>query len=421
MSLQNKPQTLSEWLDWMEGCHPSEIELGLERVRNVAESLAVDLSGSFVVTVAGTNGKGSTISYLRHIYEGAGYSVGAYTSPHFLRYNERVQLNGLSVSDQQLCDAFAAIDMARGETPLTYFEFGTLAALLIFSEEKPDLVLLEVGLGGRLDAINVVDPDISVVTTVALDHTDWLGDTREEIGFEKAGIFRGGKPAICGDLNPPQSIADVAGNKGAILFQATSDFSYKVSPSSWCWQGKDKQGTNIVLNELPLPSLPLQNASTVMQVCQLIPLSVEESHLKEGIAQASLTGRMQNIQRAGLNIWLDVAHNPESAELLRSKIHQMQGKVCLVLGMLSDKDCRQVVGCLSSVVDCCYMVDLNVPRGEKAETLAGYLPEGQIGLCVGSVSDVLEQLKKDTNGFSNVIIAGSFFTVTEALAALERE
>lgn len=148
---------------------------------------------------------------------------------------------------------------------------------------------------------------------------------------------------------------------------------------------------------------------------------MEESHLIEGIAQASLTGRMQNVQRAGLNIWLDVAHNPESAELLRSKIQQMQGKVCLVLGMLSDKDCQQVVNCLSSVVDCCYMVDLNVPRGEKAETLIGYLPEGQIALCVDSVSDVLEQLKKDTNGFSNVIIAGSFFTVTEALAALERE
>lgn len=421
MSLQNNPQTLSEWLEWMERCHPSEIELGLERICKVADLLSIDLSASVVVTVAGTNGKGSTISYLRHIYEDAGYSVGAYTSPHFLHYNERIQFNGKSVTDQQLCDVFAAIDQARGDIPLTYFEFGTLAALSIFSQEKPDIALLEVGLGGRLDAINIVDPDISIVTTVALDHTDWLGETREEIGFEKASIFRADKPAICGDLNPPKSVAEVADNKGSTLFQATDDFFYEISSTSWRWQGKDKQGTVVSLSDLPLPLLPIQNAATVLQACQLIPLPVTEKNLLTGIAQASLTGRMQNVQHSGLNIWLDVAHNPESAELLRSKIEQMQGKVCLVLGMLSDKDCQQVVDCLSPVVDCCYMVDLNVPRGEKAETLASYLPEGQVSLCMDSISDVLEQLKKDTNAFGNVIIAGSFFTVTEALAALERE
>lgn len=289
--------SLSEWLTWMEQCHPAEIELGLERVSRVAESLQLDLSASTVVTIAGTNGKGSTLTFLNRIYREAGYRVGAYTSPHFIDYNERVQINGVNASDQQLCDAFQKIDQARGDIPLTYFEFGTLAALVIFSAEKPDLVLLEVGLGGRLDAVNIIDPDIAVVTTVAIDHVDWLGDDRNKIGYEKAGIFRAGRPAVCGDLDPPPSVAEYAAQIGAQLYQSGTHFSITADENGWNWfaQGEPEP----VISQLPLPALPLQNAATALQAVQLIPLPVTPQQIRDGIARAQMTGRMQRLEKTG--------------------------------------------------------------------------------------------------------------------------
>ncbi|MCP4596319.1 MAG: bifunctional tetrahydrofolate synthase/dihydrofolate synthase [Neptuniibacter sp.] len=418
MSQSEKKLNLSEWLAWMEQCHPSEIELGLDRIKQVAEKLAIDFTGSTVVTVAGTNGKGSTVSYISNIYLKAGYSVGSFTSPHFIEYNERVRLNGVNASDELLCRAFEKIDKARGQIPLTYFEFGTLAALVIFSETKPDLVLLEVGLGGRLDAVNIIDADISVVTTVALDHTDWLGDDRDVIGYEKAGIFRSGKPAICGDLDPPYTVAEHAENIGAQLLQAGNSFSFSEAGNHWHWSGKTAQGQSANIDNIPMPQLPLQNASTALQVCQFIDLDVSEEQLRDGVGTASLTGRMQQIEQDGIQYWLDVAHNPEAAELLQKRVAELSGSKILVLGMLADKDCQQVIQLLEPVFDQIYLVSLNVPRGQTSEQLQAMFTDQAKVQSVASVATVIDSIKNNHNAAENVIIAGSFYTVADALTAL---
>jgi len=420
MNSVDKKMNLCEWLAWMEQCHPSEIELGLGRVNQVAAELKIDLSSSTVVTIAGTNGKGSTVSYLNSIYQQAGYTVGCYTSPHFIDYNERVKLNGQNSTDEQLCRAFEKIDKARGQIPLTYFEFGTLAALVIFSETKPDLVLLEVGLGGRLDAVNIVDADVSVVTTVSIDHVDWLGDNREDIGREKAGIFRHAKPAICGDLNPPKSVEVYAREIGAQLYQAGEGFSYQQNTGHWSWQGLDATGKAVALTQLQLPELPIQNASTAIKAVQHIPLEVSPEQVEQGIANASLTGRMQHVEQDGLNYWLDVAHNPEAADHLQRRINDLSGDKCLVLGMLADKDCQQVIAALAPVVKAVYLADLNVPRGHKAAELAKFFPEDVQVSQYSSVKAAIEAVKLDTKLNDNVIIAGSFFTVSDALTTLAR-
>jgi len=417
----NCKSSLDDWLSWMESCHPSEIELGLDRIRKVADNLSIDLSGSTVVTVAGTNGKGSTISYLQSIYLQAGYSVGAFTSPHFLEYNERVKINGRCASDQQLCEVFNRINQARGEIPLTYFEFGTLAALLVFADETPDLVLLEVGLGGRLDAVNIIDADISIVTTVALDHTDWLGDNREDIGFEKAGVFRAGRPAICGDLNPPDSIAKTARELKAKLFQSGQEYSFLEVDNSWHWKGVSSQGLAVEVESIPLPSLPLPNAATALQACQFIPLEVSFEQLKQGISSARLTGRMQKITQTGVNYFLDVAHNPEAAEHLNKQLSQLNGAKWLVLGMLADKDCQSVVRTLESCFERIYLVTLETARGLTGDDLQGFFSEESDTRVKQSVTDAIGEIKTANNVPENVIIAGSFFTVAEAFNELEMD
>lgn len=412
---------LSSWLSWMEACHPAEIELGLKRVRNVAANLALDFSESTVVTVGGTNGKGSTISYLRNIYQHAGYSVGCFTSPHFIAYNERVQINGQNVSDQQLCDAFSRIDQAREEIPLTYFEFGTLAALVIFSQRQPDLILLEVGLGGRLDAVNIIDADVSVVTTIALDHIEWLGDNREDIGFEKAGIFRSAHPAICGDLNPPTSVASFAQEIDASLYQAGRDFEVEQFEESWRWNGVSQAGDKRSLDNIPYPQLPLQNASTAIQTVQCIPLDVTDEQIKSGLKEATLTGRMQHIERDGTHFYLDVAHNPEAAEHLSKRLASLQGTSWLILGMLVDKDCQAVMNTLVSDFEKIILVTLDVSRGQSAEQLSKLMPEHQCFTKVETMAEALNSIKTANLPPDNVIIAGSFFTVANALCEMDMD
>jgi dihydrofolate synthase/folylpolyglutamate synthase len=229
--------TLSDWLAWQETLHPVAIHLGLERVASVARKLDCQQPAPVVITVAGTNGKGSTIALLEAILRRAGYRTGCYTSPHLFHYKERLRIDGEVVDDQRWCDAFARIDTLRGETSLTYFEFGTLAALDIMQRDTLDVALLEVGLGGRLDAVNIIDADAAIVTTIGLDHTDWLGDTREAIGFEKAGIFRAARPAICGDASPPDSLPETAAEVGADLQVLGRDFHVRHSGKCWHWQG----------------------------------------------------------------------------------------------------------------------------------------------------------------------------------------
>lgn len=336
------PTTLDAWLQRIESCHPSEIELGLERIRRVADQLAIDLGRGRRVLIAGTNGKGSTATMLESIARSAGLRTGLYTSPHFLRYNERIRINGEEVSDACLCRCFERIEQARGEIPLTYFEYGTLAALLCFAQAKPDLMLLEVGLGGRLDAVNVVDCDLAIVTTVALDHTDWLGDDREQIGYEKAGIMRAGKPVLCGDSAPPQSLLEHARQLPAPLLVRGRDYDLQPQEEGWDWNGVDAQGNALSYQGLPLPTLPLVNAASVVQALVLLQLDIPRGALEDGLREARMTGRMQSVELPEGPCILDVAHNPEAADYMARRLEStpLSGRLHLVIGMLADQGYR---------------------------------------------------------------------------------
>lgn len=415
-----KALNLQQWLERIEACHPSEIELGLDRLKQVAERLDLSLDTAFKVVAGGTNGKGSSLAMLDAILLQAGLTTGRYSSPHFLHYNERVLLDGSPCSDETLCEAFEAIESARGDISLTYFEYGTLAALLVMSAANVDVMLLEVGLGGRLDAVNIVDADLAMVSTVALDHIDWLGPDRESIGFEKAGIYRSGKPALCGDPEPPQSLLAHAREIGAVLYARDQAFSFSYDEMGWDWQGQSTVGV-LTLKGLPNPGMPLANAAMILQAVQLMPFGISEQQVRDGLQQAQLTGRMQSCQWRGLDLLLDVAHNPEAASYLAAQLQQAQGPVHLVLGMLRDKDIASVITALAPVVEHWYPVGLDVPRGSSAAQLCNEL--AQAGICsdrVHAKAGVAEALTHlaDAGVPDKVVVAGSFFTVAGALSCI---
>ncbi|MCV6588538.1 MAG: bifunctional tetrahydrofolate synthase/dihydrofolate synthase [Marinobacterium sp.] len=421
MTQQRKEFSLAQWLDWVERMHPTEIELGLERVRRVYESLQLDFGNTQLVTVAGTNGKGSTIAYLATILQQAGYRTGCYTSPHFLRYNERVVLEQQQASDEALCQAFQAVDAVRGDVSLTYFEWGTLVALYLLAQAKLDVALLEVGLGGRLDAINIVDPHIAVVTSIGLDHIDWLGDDIEVIGAEKSGIFRAGRPAVSGVDQPPASIAATAQQLGAVLYQRDLAFSVEREDDCWHWCGKGSDGESLNYHNLPIPQLPFQNAATALQVLALLPQQVDQQAIIEGLQQARMTGRMQDVAIPEGRCLLDVAHNPQAAELMVERLSDYQGKVRLVLGMLGDKDYAQVLQILQPLAGHFYLATLNGPRGCSAQSLAAMLPDNAPAACYDSVAQALSAARQALQADECLLVAGSFFTVSAALDALKTE
>lgn len=409
------PASLNEWLAYIEAGHPTEIELGLDRVASVAQRMGIDLSCSKVITVAGTNGKGSTTAMLDSILRSADYRTGVYTSPHFLRYNERIQLLGELASDDQICDAFSHIEQSRGEISLTYFEFGTLAALHIFSLAKLDYVILEVGLGGRLDAVNIIDADLAILTSVALDHTDWLGDTLEQIGYEKAGVFRAGKPAICGLKTPPESVVDHAGAIGAELLRRGVEFDLTHQGELWSWQGVDAQGEALSYDELPRPNLPLVNAPSVIQALSLIAPKVGLIEIKMGLKSAQMMGRMQRSTLGLAPMLLDVAHNEEAAKYLVLRLRDLQiaGKLRLILGMLKDKDRAAVVRQLEALAPEWHLVSLQGPRASSASELQAFVNNPLSSY--DSVMEALESLEHQVSADDLVVVCGSFLTVTEAL------
>ncbi len=406
--------SLAQWLAKLEQLHPTDIELGLERVGRVAKSLGLINLNTKVVTVAGTNGKGSTCAILESILSQAGYSVGVYSSPHLVRYEERVRVRGKELPAQAHCQAFSTVDSARGETSLTYFEFGTLAGVQLLKDANLDVILLEVGLGGRLDATNVIEPDISVVTTIDIDHIDWLGDNREDVGFEKAGIFRSKKPAICGDFTPPQRLIDHANNIGAELSLANQAFSLQEGDNNWQWQGEQ------TLTGLPKPTLPLQNASTALAVIEKLGLAVSPEQIKAGLAQAKLAGRLQQVSSNPL-VYLDVAHNPQSAAYLAERLTKIgKGKrILAVVGMLKDKDIAGTLDKLKPLVDSWYLASLQGPRAASASELIPYLGEQRVQ---GSYQDVwqgYQQALADSGEAEMVIVFGSFYTVSQIIERTE--
>lgn len=405
---------LATWLCYLENLHSKTIELGLDRVKKVAATLDVLKPAPTVFTVAGTNGKGTTCRTLEKVLMAAGYSVGVYSSPHLVRYTERVRIQSEELDEAYHTAAFAQIETARSETSLTYFEYSTLSALLLFKQLAVDVVILEVGLGGRLDATNIVDADVAVVTSIALDHTDWLGPDRESIGREKAGVFRGGKPAVVGEPDMPHTIADVAAEKGARLLRRDVDWSYEVGESSWSF--KDALGE---LHGLPLPLVPQPNAATALAALRVSQLTVSNEAIIQGIKQATLPGRFQIISQAPLVI-LDVAHNPHAAAYLAGRLAQLpkRGRVLAVIGMLHDKDIAGTLANLSPQVDSWYCAPLEGPRGASAEQLIEHLGQGEV---YDTVAQAWNAAMSAATEDDTVLVCGSFHTVAHVMEALDAE
>jgi dihydrofolate synthase/folylpolyglutamate synthase len=425
-----RPETLAGWLAYLETLHPKAIAMGLDRVRTVAARLDAGVA-SPVVTVTGTNGKGSTCALLDAMLRRAGYRVGLYASPHLLRYNERVRIDGREAGDEELVAAFNAVEDARCATrggdgaplPLTYFEFGTLAALWLFRRAGLDALVLEVGLGGRLDAVNIVDPDVAVVTSVALDHMDYLGPTREDIGREKAGIFRAGRPAVCADPDPPATLRAHAEALGAPLTLLGRDYGYQAQGTQWQYWGPGGKRSG-----LPYPALrgtyQLANAASAMVVLDLLRprLPVPASAVRDGLLTVELAGRCQ-VLPGRPTVVLDVAHNPHAARALAGALGEMgyHPQTWAVFGMLADKDVAGVIDAMRPRVDRWLVATLPGPRGASAARLAAELERaGVVPAAIASYGDVAAAFRaaREQVGEADRIVAfGSFLTVAAALAA----
>lgn len=370
----NAQSSLPTWLSYLETLHPVGIDMGLDRIRQVAQRLDLDLRAT-VITVAGTNGKGSTCAMLEAILLAAGYKVGVYSSPHLHAYNERIRVQGIMAADQAITAQFARIEQARGKVSLTYFEFATLAALAVFQEQNVDVAVLEVGLGGRLDAVNLVDSDCAVITSVDIDHAEYLGDTREQVGWEKAHIFRPGKPAICADPVPPATIADYAHQIGADLWQFGQDFNYSGDQLQWAYGGREHRRAG-----LAYPSLrginQLLNASAALAALESLRLRlpVPAQAIRVGLARASVPGRFQIL--AGMPcIIFDVAHNPHAAGALAQNLDSMPAypKTFAVVGMYKDKDVPGVLRKLVGRIDHWFCAGIEQERGLSGEQLAEHV------------------------------------------------
>ena len=459
-------RTLQDWLDYIEQQHLKSIEMGLDRTREVAGRLSLGKPATHVVTVGGTNGKGSTVAFIEAIARAAGLKVGTYTSPHLLRYNERVRIEGREASDEELVAAFEAVEAARlgpspdgrgvgvrvrrsgdgdsdptgsgvpssgasrhllpaGEgknVPLTYFEFGTLAALWLFQKSNLDLAVLEVGLGGRLDAVNIVDPDVAVITTVDIDHTDWLGNDRESIGFEKAGIARAWKPLVLGERDSPSSVLRHAYAIGANAVRLGSDFIHEsMDESRWRWRDA---GFEI---ELPNPTLgaPVQraNAATAIAALRALDIELPTSAWAAGVASTTLPGRLQRFDLRGTPVIVDVGHNPQAARELSAwlRAEPVSGRTLAVFAALADKDAHGVVAALAGEVTDWFLAGLEnvAARGQSVDELASKISgAAAAGSRHADVHAALQAARAHAHAEDRILVFGSFHTVAEALAIL---
>lgn len=411
------PKTLCEWLQRLERLHFKPIDLGLERVTLVAQALGL-LSGlPFIFTVGGTNGKGSTVSFLESILRVAGYKVGAYTSPHLIHFNERVRVNGADVSDAALIAAFEKIEAGRGEVSLTYFEFTTLAALLIFKQAQLDVLVLEVGLGGRLDAVNIVDADVAVVTSIDLDHQAFLGDTREKIGLEKIGIGRTGKPLVLGERATPALALNALRALSIPFVQIGRDFDFAQQDNDWRFQGAGQDHSTLVHAELPQPVLYVANAAVALQALALSPFSIATEALKEGLRNASLTGRQQIVQQSP-DLMLDVGHNPHAAAHLARRLrYSPYRRVHCVVGMLRDKALADTLAELLCVVDEWYPATLEGERGQAAAVISGELQAAgaRVAGCAATPAQALRTALAHAQEDDLILVFGSFYTVADVI------
>ena len=412
-------RTLSQWLDHQQAVHPKSIDLGLDRIGAVAARLGLGRPARHVLTIGGTNGKGSTVAFAEAIARAAGLRVGAYTSPHLRRYNERVRIDGADAGDEALVAAFERIEAARGDVPLTFFEYGTLAALLLFEAAALDLAILEVGLGGRLDATNLVDPDVAVITTVDLDHQDWLGDDREAIGAEKAGILRAGRPAVLAEKDPPSSVLRRAYAIGALAIRGHSDYLVDdLGDGRWRWR---QPGREI---DLPPPGLaaPAQrdNAAAAMAALLALDLDIPDVAFAAGVRDARVPGRLQRLPGTPETV-LDVAHNPQGARQLASWLAAHPRRTRAVFSVLADKDLAGIVAPLAAHIATWHVAPITDagPRGLPVDTLAARLlaalPEADVRPHA-SLGNALAAARAAAGADERVLVFGSFHTVAEALA-----
>ncbi len=401
------PRSLSEWLSLLQQRHPTEIELGLSRVGRVARLLQCLSPAQIIVTVAGTNGKGSCVAALETLLMDQGYRVGCYTSPHLVNYNERIVIQGVEATDNAICDAFQRIEDARGDTSLTYFEFGTLAALMLMSEAELDVAILEVGLGGRLDAVNTVDADIAIVTSIALDHQDWLGDDLDRIGAEKAAIARLGRPLVCGDSFPVEGIVHTAADIGATLLVNERDFSVSQ------------------FQAVPEHSLPVNSLACALQATAMITGLPACDINTQSLSGVRVAGRFQEISVSGVPVILDVAHNPQAAELLAERLAPLKGHLIAVVGMMADKDIAgtllPMIPLVRAWLPCSIPDQLRAATEGNLEALlynAGAAANSDVYCCPSPLSAFEKALQHAGEG-DRVVVFGSFFTVGPILENIQ--
>jgi len=417
-------RTLNDWLDYQLQTHPKSIDMGLDRITEVAKRLDIKKIATRVITVGGTNGKGSTVAFIEAIATAAGWKVGAYTSPHVLVYNERVRVQGENASDGELITAFAKIENARlqgVEIPLTYFEFGTLAAALVFAEKNLDLVILEVGLGGRLDATQIIEPDIAVITTVDLDHQDYLGDDRETIGFEKAGIIRAWKPVIFGEKDPPSSALRRAYALGATAIRGHSDYLIDRLENSWRWR---EPGYEI---ELPMPALAapvqIENAAAAIAALRALSDEITDVAIIQGIADARIPGRLETLSTHP-DIVLDVAHNPQAARQLAQWLQENPKNTYAVFAALLDKDVEAIVSLLKPHIQQWFLAGID-DAGSRNSTSAQLKTRVEASItepvlsCYDSVAQALQAAREQAKPDERVLVLGSFHTVAAAIRAVK--
>jgi len=419
--------SLAAWLGWLEQSHPKEIDLGLDRIRQVAERLDLLTPSATVITVAGTNGKGSCVTATAGLLHAANFKVGTYTSPHLLHYAERIQINGKPVADKKICAAFEKISDAAAAISLTYFEYGTLAALDIFRQENVDYMVLEVGLGGRLDAVNILDADVAVITSIAIDHQAWLGDNRELIGREKAGILRAGQFFVCADQDPPQTVIELAAQLNTQSYFAGRDFSFNIPGTNthnklWQWQGKDAQGRDIRLPPMQAPHLPLPSMAAALQVICLLKVDMTPEQIEQTLLNLVLAGRFQKILFEQREFILDVAHNPAATDYFAKRLQAEPntGRTFALVAMMSDKDRRASLANMAGLVDEWYLLDLAaIPRAASPEDITEDLLSLNAQVTQsGDIDTLMHALLQKSGSQDRILVFGSFFTVAAGLAYL---
>lgn len=419
---------LARWLDYLETIHSTEIDLGLDRISLVANRLAIDLSFAQVITVAGTNGKGTTCAFLENFLLAQKQNVAVYSSPHIERFNERLRLNQQEVDDQALITAFRQVEQARADISLTYYEFTTLAAFLVLMSQQPEVIILEVGLGGRLDATNIIDADIAVITAIDLDHQAFLGNTREAIGAEKAGIFKTGKLAVVGEIDLPNSVVELAKQQNISPFYRGQAFNIvteqhqleSAERGGWTWQSCLPQQTSY--RQLIQPSIPLANVATSIMVLTALGYSLTTESINHAITETKVAGRTEIIPAGKAtqidnicDLMLDVAHNPHAAKYLATVIAgKSYQKIFAIVGMLKDKDINATLAAVLPQIDYWYCATLDMPRGAQSIEISEQLAKlDQQSNCFDNVYQAFTMALQNASKDDLVLVFGSFFTVAE--------